>query len=164
MSYLPDLHKVRSGPGVSGVSNYKISNNKTQIPNGSTSSPPHHPEPSRRANHNDRNSKFQTIGVWSYLRFGYCNLEFACPVKRTITPYRRHLHLNLTGTGKFRFCFCHLDELHVFKTSSEKKSVFHLTLSLKYGEVTMEKPLKLCLLRSWQGCLPVGSWINFPLS
>ena len=27
-------------------------------------------------NHNDRNSKSQTIGFWSYLRFGYCNLLF----------------------------------------------------------------------------------------
>jgi len=24
-----------------------------------------------QTNYNDRNSKFQTIGVWSYLRFGY---------------------------------------------------------------------------------------------
>jgi hypothetical protein len=60
----------------------KISNNKTQIPNGSTSSPPNHPEPSRRANHNDRNSKSQTIGFGSYLRFGYCILEFICPILR----------------------------------------------------------------------------------
>jgi hypothetical protein len=29
---------------VSGVSSQKIPNNKFQIPNGSTSSPPHHPE------------------------------------------------------------------------------------------------------------------------
>src|SRR5210317_559834 len=61
----------------------KISNNKSQIPNGSTSSPPHHPEPSRRANHNDRNSKFQTTGVKSYLRFGYYNLEFVWPIVRS---------------------------------------------------------------------------------
>jgi hypothetical protein len=41
----------------------QISNNKTQMPNGSTNSPPHHPKPSRRANCNDQNSKSQTIGV-----------------------------------------------------------------------------------------------------
>jgi len=46
-----------------GFQQLKISNTKSQIPNGSTSSPPHHPEPSRRANHNDLNSKSQTIGV-----------------------------------------------------------------------------------------------------
>jgi hypothetical protein len=30
-------------------------------------------------NHNNRNSKFQTIGGWSYLRFGYWNLKFIWP-------------------------------------------------------------------------------------
>ena len=34
-------------------------------------------------NHNDRNSKSQTIGFCFHLRFGYCNLEFICPILRS---------------------------------------------------------------------------------
>ena len=34
------------------------------------------------------NSKFQTIGFWSYLRIGYCNLEFICHLVLVICYFR----------------------------------------------------------------------------
>jgi hypothetical protein len=40
----PDSFKVRSGPGVSAIKKFQITKHKNQT------------------NHNDRNSKFQTIG------------------------------------------------------------------------------------------------------
>ncbi len=40
---------------VSAINKFQITNHKYQMVRQA-----HHPEPSRRANHNDRNSKFQT--------------------------------------------------------------------------------------------------------
>jgi hypothetical protein len=41
-----------------------------------------------QANRNYRNSKFETIGVRSYLKFGYCDLEFICDLLLVICYFR----------------------------------------------------------------------------
>ena len=54
-----------------------------------------------QTNPNDRNSKFQTIGFWSYLRFGYCTFEFICNLMLVIC-YFRFIRLR-----PLQFCFWH---------------------------------------------------------
>ena len=73
MSKLPDPFKVRSGPGVSAIIKFQITNHKYQMVRQA-----HHPEPSRKANHNDRNSKFQTCFsqcIWE-VGFSIFNSQF----------------------------------------------------------------------------------------
>jgi hypothetical protein len=57
----------------------------------------HHPEPGRRANHNDQNSKSQTIGVRSYLMDSY----------KVLISFSVHCNTLKLQALKFAFCaFC----------------------------------------------------------
>jgi hypothetical protein len=65
----------------------------------------HHPEPSRRANHNDRNSKSQTIDFLSYLRFGNWNLVlgiFLIHEKNTKTPFFNKSPFSVSSVHVYR--------------------------------------------------------------
>ena len=71
-----------------------------------------------QTNHNDLNSKSQTIGVWSHLKFDFCSLEFICYLVLVICYFRfssvRHL--------QFQFWYWHpLRRAHFFPASSRKK-------------------------------------------